>query len=299
MKLLWVLLVLSSCTMIKEEKNISSNVNLGSNGKNIVINKDVIIESKEKSAQKILYPEIGIFVYPTLYSTMGTVEFLRQLERSKVKIRTIGSFGLGAVISALYAKEGTTSYLEWKMFALLRRLESLKPYEDEWKSEILLFTKNEFKKSKVSDLRLNLFVPLNEKDIAIEKLTVVELIEKTIDITEKNHYINTVDFNVQLDAFYKTDLQYNLLFLPQNIGFDKLTSYNYGLYTYYLGKVMQMEDTIKMIRSDATVKLDKIYSSSDIYTMFFPQIVDLKDQVLEQVKRWQEDNSASLLNYNN
>ncbi len=297
MRYLIIFLFSFSCSSYQQNKNISSTVQLKNNEKNIVIDSNVEVPSRKVEKVEVKVPNVGIFLYPTLYTSLAVVELLRQLEAVHIKVNTISSFGYGAVIAALYAKEGTTSYLEWKIFALLRKLEGYTPYTKEWEKVILNFIELEFKNLKVNELKLSLVIP-GIKSNPDRSITVADVLKSTLDIANKNHFITSKDFYFNIDSIIKTDIQFNIMFLPKEIGFEKLSSFNYGVYTYYLGQVMD-KDFIKIVHAESEIKLDKIYSSSDIYTLFFSNIVILRDHIEEDVSSWREDNSSSLLNYNN
>ncbi len=126
--------------------------------------------ARKKKSKRI--PIVSLTLGPGVYRTMAFIPILKAIEENKIKIHFIGGHGLSAVIAAYYAFGFKPDLIEWKFHKLLTARGTLSPYSKEWRRELNRMIKKEFRKKRIEQANLNLFVPVyNSAKTRVEYLT--------------------------------------------------------------------------------------------------------------------------------
>lgn len=301
-----LLLVLISCGHQQKQGEILSSIPIDSNeGVQVKIDNTVsytpdlvketdVIKEKKK-------PKVGIVLYPSIYFTQASIELFKEFEKKSIKIDSLSSFGYGSVLCALYAKEGSASYLEWKMFALNKLLINKRPYSKEWKATVISFLKKEFKSDKIKKLKVKLLIPnLKDGEIIYDReVLIVDAVKESLELENHGNFFNSKFVYFNLDNFLETNLTFNIAFLPEQIRFKYLNGLDYGIYTKYLGNLLKEKEKINLIQSKNHNEIDVMASSTDIIKLYQDNLSTFSEKIKNQYDEWKEDNSSSFININN
>jgi hypothetical protein len=298
-----ILLVLFSCAQTRVEYDITS-VSLNTDDKETLEidknsqsdygpSKEVISNEEEKKRKAI----VSLTLYSSIYHSLPFIEFIKQIEKKNLNISMISSQGFGSVLAALYAKEKSSSYLEWKLFDLLKRIKNLKPYTSEWKEILSVFIKEEFGVLKVSQLKLLLLIPqlVDGKVSLVQNSSVVEVLNSSLNLSNKHNFFYKPKNYIEEVELVGPDLSFSISFIPKVVQFKTLNGLEWGIYTRYLGHVMKSDSSIYVMRSERSSEIDNLEPLSDITKDYAKQINEYV-QVLEQkIKEWQEESTTSLI----
>lgn len=117
-------------------------------------------DDRESSRQKVL----GVFFREGLYLSHGYLSIYRYLEKKKIKPTIQACLGYSCVITSLYAKYGNASQVEWKTFALWKKLKNFKVYSSSWKETLYDFLEKEFKGQRIEEMQgINIYYLWNNE----------------------------------------------------------------------------------------------------------------------------------------
>ncbi len=244
-------------------------------------------------------PKINLTLYSTIYHSLAFLELVKSFEKNEIEVNIISSQGFGTILAALYAKEKSASYLEWKLFDLLKRLKGKIAYSKKWRKEILKYVEKEFKELKVQDLKLVLVIPyLEGKNVkASKEAKIVDLIDLSLDLNSRKNYFNSPTPYGDLIKVMGADLSFEIAFLPKSIKFNSLNGFEWGIYTSFLGKVMKDDYGVQVLRSTNTAGLDELKPITDISKNYKGLIDGFTLEVQEAINSWREESTTGLLNY--
>ncbi|MAX65699.1 MAG: hypothetical protein QF441_14390 [Bacteriovoracaceae bacterium] len=301
MKILCLLyiIILSGCTQLKQAHQIDSVSVTSEKKTDIKISKSspsqINTQNEKKEIVQKKLPVVALHIYPSLYHTFASIDFIKKLE-SKTKVSMISSQGFGALIAALYAKEASVSYLEWKLFEVVKSLQGLTPFSQTWIKTINSFVENEFGQLKLNQLKIAFVHPeLNNNKIRMnQKDKVVDVLKKTLDLNHKKNFL--LSPRVLNNDFERSgaDLTFNIAFLPKKITFSSLSGFEWGLYTRYLGFLVGSSDEIRKIYSQERSALDKLAPLSDYLAPYSEGINESIDFISEQIESWEEESTTGI-----
>lgn len=296
----------SHTPLVREKTDLNSVEISNSPAELIEINKDELFAygpgRSEGNVQKISNKQrksiISLVMYTSVYQSLAFLHLIKEIEGRDVRISLVSSQGFGVVIAALYAKEQSASYLEWKLFELFELLKESQVYSKDWQKTINEFSENEFGQLKVNQLKLLLVVPkiVEGKLILIKDEKVVDVIKHSINLRDESHFIvNPRLYHGEFKDF-GVDLAFAVSFLPEVIKFDLMNGFEWGLYTRYLGKITQGETSISILHSNKSAPLDQVLPMVEISKRYRRDILEYLKLFDTKVLRWQEESSLHLNN---
>ena len=299
MKLILILsILLIGCSSRIKNDNLST-VSLGDAEEQIEIdqNKKNIygpqVEGEDKT-EKVRYPVIALNIYSSIYETIGSVELLKQFEEKKINISMISSNGFGAVIAVLYAKMKSASFVEWKLFALLKELDNKVPYSREWQKIINRFVKNEFKNLKLNQLKTLVLIPevKNNKITLNSTDKISDAIAKTLNLNSRENFISKPENYDEILKNQAADLVSSVYFISTNTKMHQLAGYELGIYSAYLGQIINKSE-IKPIQTGDKVFIDEIGVLSERMERYKKQVKDFTQDQINLIEKWQEENTSN------
>ncbi len=289
----WLVLVLLFSCATPKDKNSIGTVDFSSNNPQIEINSDERLDSSGESlsATEEKVPIIELNLYPSIYQSLAVVKLLKDLERKKIKVSVINSTGFGLIISLLYAKNKNTSYLEWKLFELTKKLGALEAYSEEWIQIVNEFVKEEFENKKLNHLASLVGYFKNEvKSIKVEsdgKITTA--VKESINLKSDQVVFSKLSPSMVNSSNSAVDFRLSVLFLPKNPKFKSLRALNWGVYTSYLGRMLQEKDEITIFEKEKSEYLDEISPINRIQQGYEDQIDTFVKDLAEKIDIWQKE----------
>jgi len=241
-------------------------------------------------------PVISLTLYSSIYHSLAILDLIKQLDKKNIKISMISSQGFGSVVAALYAKEKSTSYLEWKLFALLKKLKGQAVYSKVWNRTLGAFIEKEFNNLKVSQLKILFLTPENNNNNKLFlSLTdkVSSVLKRTLNIKSDSNFLSKPKLYSSNLKKLGADLSYSLSFLPARINFNNITGFEWGIYTKYLGFVMSNPEDIRVFRSEKSAPLDQLNSLSDINKLYSSFFEEYTSAIIKDIEQWQEEFTSS------
>lgn len=241
---------------------------------------------------------VALNFYPSLYESLAIIPYLKELEKQKTKISVISSFGFGAVLSALYAKEKSVSYLEWKIFDLMKRLDGVKIYSKDWQSKINEFMGKEFGKTKLHQMKVLMVIPEIKKNKVYLNQTgsIVEAIRHSIDLNSNSNYLRNIKkFDTNL-THKSVDIVVNAVFISSDSKIKNIDNYRFGILTSYLGTVLKELDKTSILKLSSAVILDEARPLSEISEQYSELISENVGAVKLKVESLKEENTQILNN---
>lgn len=240
-------------------------------------------------------PAIALNLLPALYSSYAYIVLLKKLEKNSIKPNIVISSGFGAVITALYAKKSSTSYLEWKVYELTSKLKGIVPYTKEWMSEIHLFIDKEFKEERIEQFQTLFGVAqsFEGKGKILISGKASQVLKKALNVRERNNYLlNPVPISRELSKI-GSDITVNISSFPARLAGSSLSDYYWGIYTHYAGELMSFPQEITYLQNNQLNYIDVLKPASTMKTLFNEQAEVLTNQIIELRKSWQEEISSS------
>lgn len=294
-------LVLVSCATPKSRYELESVDVDSTNANTLQINENEsstygpkIEVDKNQSEGKGREPLVALVNYSTLYHSLAFVGELKKYEKEKIRISLVAANGFSALLAALYAKERSVSFVEWKLFSLTKKLKPLKIYSVEWTNVLSDFIEEEFKELNTNQLSIQLIVPyLQNGEIKYDqKVSVVKALLETLNIkSEKSPFRSPQNIDNQLRKDFAMDFVVNSSYLPVTPTITKLNSFQYGLFTSYLGKLMATPAQFGLQKAPVKIEIDEVPVTSEVENLYAPLIDERTQKLLEDIKIWKEDSS--------
>ena len=257
---------------------------------------NIEIETDEKSKTKVREPIIGLIHFSTLYHSQALIEELKKIESKKIRISLVSGYGFGGIIAALYAKERSVSYVEWKLFSLTKRLGEHDVYSDDWKEVLSKFLREEFKSQKVNQLAIQLIVPTVKNGIIIydNQAMVADVLISSLSIESEKHYIRQpLSFESDLKKDFSLDFIYKTSYIPVTPTITHLSSLQYGFYTSYLGKLLSKPEQYGLLKAPVKQEIDEIGLQSDLINLY-DKLIDERTQKFEkELEAWREESNPT------
>lgn len=250
------------------------------------------IDEESRAIKKAREPIVAVVNFSTLYHSLGLVSELKKIESENIKVSVISSYGFGGVIAALYAKERSVSYVEWKLFSLSKKLSSHKIYSEEWTQELTVFLKDEFKDLKTNQLAIQLIVPtLSLGEVVYEQQVGVAsvLIESLLMQKENSFFRSPQNFDLKLERDFSLDFIYKTSYLPVTPTITKLNSLQYGLYTSYLGKLLAQPEQFGLLKAPVKQEIDEISLISELENLYEALIDERTQKFKSKIEKWKEE----------
>lgn len=302
MKLVLIFLFLVSCATTKSRFDIES-IGVEGEGQNDSLQIDIKNKNGDTNpdeidpANKIKDPVIVFNLYSTLYHSQAAIYELKSLEQKDINISVISGYGFGGLIAALYAKEKSVSYIEWKLFALTKKLAEEKAYSNGWLEIINNFIQEEFGDKKADQLKIRFAVPevVNGVVRIDYQSKVTTLIKKSLKLINKtSYYRNGQDFDYELRKYFSVDLIYKAAYLPVTPTLTQLPSLEYGIYTRYLGGLLSRPDDFGLLKAPVKQEIDEIGHINELDDLY-RELIDERTQAFEEkIQKWREASTQSL-----
>ena len=250
------------------------------------------IDEESKTSKKVREPIIAVVNFSTLYHSLGLVSELKKIESENIKVSVISAYGFGGVIAALYAKERSVSYVEWKLFSLTKKLSSYKIYSEEWTQELTLFLKEEFKDLKTNQLAIQLIVPtLSLGEVVYEQQArVASVLIDSLQMQRENSFFRSPqNFDLKLERDFSLDFIYKTAYLPVTPTITKLNSFQYGVYTSYLGRLLAQPEQFGLLKAPVKQEIDEISLISELENLYEALIDERTQKLKTKIEKWKEE----------
>lgn len=297
-----LLLLLFSCAQSKVTYDISSVSLENENAESVEIDKNsqtdygptkTALETPDQGKRKAI---VSLTFYSSIYHSLAFVDLIKNLEKRNINLSMISSQGFGSLIAAIYAKEKSSSYLEWKLFELLKSLKGKRVFSSDWRSVVNKFTKKEFGQLKVNQLKVMLLIPeIEDGGVILNKNgLVVDLIKSSLELSSTKNFFNSpVNYSDQLKSL-GPDLNFHLAFIPKRVQFKSFNGLEWGIYTRYLGYLLKKSSNIHLMRSESIGEIDSLIPLTDISKEYSLQIKDYVESLEVSILKWQEESTTSL-----
>lgn len=227
----------------------------------------VLQDEEKKSNQKV----IGLFLREGLYLTHGYLSLYRYLEKKKIKPAIQACLGYSCVITSLYAKYGNASQVEWKTFALWKKLKNQKIYSSSWKETLLDFLEQEFKGQRIEEMRgINVYYLWNNEKNKLFSLSQGDLLwalKHSVVVDANEEWESSVAGNYIASAndlkSFGADLVIDASITPSKQLFLNDSGYLIGLY----GRLLTLQRrNISTVNFEFDLTLDENKNFSAIIT---------------------------------
>ena len=202
----------------------------------------------------------AVKLMPALYNSFLYVQILKKLEKENIVIDVIESNGFTALIAALYADSESMTDFEWKIFKLYKSLDGQETFSGSWQDKVLDFTKKEFKKKKLFQLKKLLLIPRVSKnelyynhDLKVSEAMALEIQNRT----RKSFYINPT---LNEENFKKVSQCDYCFYLSVNSARIKLENYandQLSIFSKITGLIYKNESKIYIMK-DIKENMDKL-----------------------------------------
>lgn len=237
-------------------------------------------------------PVLAIDLVPALYASLSYITLFRELEKNKIYPNIINTSGFSLVIAALYAKYKSASKLEWKMFALLRKLKGVKVHTSDWYSEIEEFLNLELGKSRLEQFKILITVPTSSiKKKLMTTGPAVKLIMKSLRISNSDAFINRPHYEyVSEIKNLGVDLSFLISSFPDSFNFKIPNGFAWGLYTRVSGVYRRVDDEVLRIRNEIAF-VDTLPNLSDMLINTKTDVRFISDKISQEVIDWINKNN--------
>ncbi len=300
MKLLILILIFIGCSTSHKPKDLSINsVQKESSNKISIMDIEDSSIQEEEVKEKKEKPKISLIVHSSLYHSISLLFVLKQLDEKQIKLSSLSCSGFSTLICALYAKEEKLNFVEWKLFDLLKKLQSKKVYSNEWNELLRDFLVKEFKNTKFSDLKLKLFIPSQYAGkILVNQSTLVKELIASVNIESKHNYLlNPLEFKFKLRELGEKNFS-SILLLPEQVSFQSVESYKYGLMTSYLGRILKNKVTseLNVIYGKGKFALDAVKALSFYETTYNDEIKKYIDKLMLEISELEKEQQENIYN---
>ena len=288
MKIIIISLIFFSCSNLKNSHDVSivdlereKTARISIDDK---VDESLVVETSENISET----KVTIQLYSTIYHSLGVLKLFKNLEQEKIEIESISTFGFGALIAGLYAKEGSINYLEWKLFDLLKRIKGIEPFSNTWEKIIHRFIEKEFKGLDFQKLKFDLLIPklIGEKVVLNDK-SLIESLKTTLSISSLENYIyNPVNYMARLRE-RGLKLVFPIIFIPENPTIQMRNNYNYGIFTSYLGKLFRNIDQVTKLTTLESVSLDSLDSTNKYESLYSKSLQSYIESMKEKINEFQ------------
>ena len=250
---------------------------------------------------RIREPVVGLAHYSTMYHSQALIQSLRVMEEKSIKISVMTGYGFGGILAALYAKNKSVSYVEWKLFSLMKILKKNPIYSPGWLEKIRQFLNQEFQDKKANQLAILFAVPrYNKKGELILDYTdrIAKLLFSSLQMDQKGSFFTRPQ---PLKALMKNNLSADIVhtsaYLPERPQISQLADLEYGIQTMYLSKIMQEPDLFGLHSTPGRIAIDQLSQPSDIDFLYQDSEENQLEQLEQEINKWRAD-STGALNYN-
>lgn len=246
--------------------------------------------TQDKSSQR--KPVIAIDLVPALYASLGYITLFRELEKKKIYPNIINTSGFSLVIATLFAKYKSASKLEWKVFALLRKLRGVKVHTSDWYEKIEAFLKEEFKQTRIEQLKVLITVP--SSSVKRELTTtgrLIKVVMRSIKISSTNSFINRPHYEYahKINAL-GVDLNFLISAFPDKFNFKIPNGFAWGLYTRVSGVFKGLGIETFKIRNELEF-VDTLPNLSDLLINTKSDVSFISDKISQDVEDWINKNN--------
>lgn len=302
---IFVLLLLScSCTSQRNKSStFTETVNLGNPSKKIEldpsgekhdtygprVDREKQVQIQEKVNRK---PVIAIDLVPALYASLGYLSLFKELEKNKIYPNIINASGFSLVIAVLFAKYRSASKLEWKIFALLRKLKGVKVHTSSWYNKIETFLKSEFKQTRLEQLKILITIPTaNVSKRLVTAGNLIKVVNDSIKITNSASFINRphYDYSHKINTL-GADMVFLISALPDKFNFKFPNGFAWGLYTRLSGVLSSVSPNTLKISSELKF-IDTLPNLSDMLINSKSDVHFISDKISQQVEDWISKNN--------
>lgn len=299
-----IFLVIFSCTT-KQKVNDSFTETVSLEGTTEAISVDVNKESvdtygptfhgEQQDLQKSTTeraPVVTLDFVPSLYASLSYITLFKELEKKKIYPNIMVANGFSLIIASLYGKYKNSNKLEWKVFALLRKLQGIKVYSSEWYDEIESFLNDEFGNTRIEQLKVLVVVPGSlKKQKLVTTGKVSQVIMDSLSLTNSYAFINKPHFKYQSKVKeLGSDLYFVVNSLPKKFNFKTPNGFVWGLYTRISGLYDNVDKNVLNIKSDIKF-LDTLPNLSDLLINTRSDVSQITDTISQEITEWVNKNN--------
>lgn len=239
-------------------------------------------------------PVIGISIYSTLYNSLSFIHLLKVIEEKEINVSIISANGFSAVLAALYAKEKSASYVEWKIFEMRKGLVGFTPFSTQWRAFLKKFLIKEFKNVQLQQMKALLLVPIINKGSVELKSTglVSDVLIRSLNLLDETNFIRKASVYTEQLRDFSTDVSIEYYSLSTRPKLSSLEGLNYGLYTKYVGELLN-DSELDRVSSITQLGLDDFLPLSDIIKNFEDGNNQLIEKLVDKINQWKQENTPS------
>lgn len=250
----------------------------------------------EENSQKT--PILALDLSPALYQSFAYLKLFSELEKNKVNINIIISSGFSSIIAALYAKYKSANRLEWKTYALIRKIDEVdEVYSDKWFKTIKDFLDKEFGDLGLEQLKVLMAIPsYSAEDGKLElkyKGSVVNAIMASLNIqTSKESFLlkPSVDY-FNKEKVFGVDKTFRVSAFPKRFRLKTHSGYVLGVYSKNAGFIHYKNENFHIIDSEKYLYLDKIPNISDLMSSVSAPSEEISLKILKSIEEWTNKNN--------
>jgi hypothetical protein len=235
-------------------------------------------------------PILAIELASAMYSSIAYIEFLNRLEKN-IKPKVLVANGFTAIIAALYIKYQSSNRVSFKMFALLSRIKSIKPYSREWLEEINNFIDKEFLERKQEGYKTLLVIPsYNGSDIElIYTGLLASNLKSAVNLGERS-----TNFLLRPSSEYEKklnklgiDLHYKISVFGEKTIIQSESGFLLGVYSKIKGYSLLKRHRYKSLELNK-LQIDKIENTIDISVEARKRSNAITHEIEQAIEDWKE-----------
>lgn len=241
---------------------------------------------------------VALDLSPALYQSFSYLKLISDLEKKKININIIISSGFSAIIAALYAKYRSANRLDWKAYALIRKLEKEKKvFSTSWLNTIELFLKEEFNETRLEQLRLLIAIPTYNKNdnklILKHTGPIVETIMTSLRFqrSRESFLLNPSVSYFGKEKVFGADKVFRVTSFPKTFKLKTPSGFVLGVYSKLAGFIYYQTDKYMELSSEKFLYIDKIPNISDLMSSVSEpsEVISLK--ILNSIEEWTNKNN--------
>jgi hypothetical protein len=279
----------------KKSINISADDNPDAYGPDLNQNSDY-------QSIKVREPVIGIVLGPGLYRTSIAVGILKELEKANIRPHIITGFGMGAVVSFIYAKSKNAEILEWELFNFYRKVKRVTPYSKNWKKIFVEYFSNRYGDIKLETTELTFLFPALKRDKKM-KLSYIrrgkfkELLSSLVGLSKSTcsqRYCNAMlssEFNLSSIKDLGADILIFIDSMGNRVNVDTSGGHVLGIYNKIKGVLDsgKMNFDIKVEITEPSDSIDNLGSVSEFIKLGEKRGRLLISELNDGIKLWKEN----------
>jgi hypothetical protein len=257
---------------------------------------EITNDEKEVLSQKQAI--VALDFSPALYHSLSYLKLISDLEKKKVNISVVISSGFSAIIAALYGKYKSANRLDWKAYALIKKLEKEnKVYSTSWLKTVEIFLKEEFQDIRLEQLKLLVVIPTydekNNKLVLKHTGPVVEAIMSSLRIqnSRESFLLNPSIEYFGKEKSFGVDKVFRVSAFPRNFKLETTSGFVLGIYSKLAGLIHYRTDKFMQISDKKLIYIDKVPNMSDLMSLVSDQSEEISLNISNSIQEWANKNN--------